>query len=85
MIYVMFEIWVWIVVAFAGGVFFGWLFWGRKGLTAEERIQFRVMKSREESKALFQGQYSITPLDQDIDRQLAKKKRRDGPVRAKHL
>ncbi len=85
MIYVMLEIWFWIILAFALGIFFGWMFWGRKGLTAEQRIEYRVLKSREESKKLVQGKYRITPLNEDVIQQLERNKKRDGPVRARHL
>ncbi|MYB34372.1 MAG: hypothetical protein F4X92_04480 [Gammaproteobacteria bacterium] len=85
MIYVMLEIWFWILLAFAVGVFAGWMFWGRHGLTAEERIEYRVMKSREESKVLVQGKYRITPINEELVYQIDNNKKRDGPVRARHL
>ncbi len=85
MIYVMLEIWFWILLAFAVGVFSGWMFWGRSGLTAEERIEYRVMKSREQSKMLLEGNYRISPVDEDSVHQIEKKKKRDGLVRARHL
>lgn len=85
MFYLLFEIWFWIIAAFVLGVFLGWLCWGRHGLTSEDRIEYRVMKSRENSKRLLQGKYRITPLDEDHQHQKKMKKERDGPVRARHL
>lgn len=85
MIYVMLEIWFWILLAFAIGVLVGWLFWGRTGLTAEQRIEYRIMKSREEAKVLVQGKYRIRPVNEESVHQLEKNRKRDGPVRARHL
>ncbi|MCY4148828.1 MAG: hypothetical protein OXD44_02110 [Gammaproteobacteria bacterium] len=85
MIYLMLEIWFWVFLSFAVGVFVGWMFWGRNGLTAEERIEYRVMKSREESKILVHGKYHIKPVNEEFIHQLERNKKRDGPVRARHL
>ncbi|MXZ79962.1 MAG: hypothetical protein F4Z15_01005 [Gammaproteobacteria bacterium] len=83
--YLILEIWFWLLVALAVGILFGWLVWGRRSLSAQERIEYRLMKSRSESVKLMQGSYRITPQDEGAENRLEKQKKRDGPLKARHL